>query len=1008
MHCFPFILRRLSLTLLFLALAIPAPVHALTAPVTPAPNNEDMQPGKLTSLNELSFFFAEAEKKGISNVQAALLLRDFALVLGSGGDASTIKALEHRNAGTLAILFGRNSIIEELRVFSEDAAHLVVEKLTEDALADRTRPIETVLTEAFTETLQKTKHQPLANDLNRYGLTPDSVIALLKRLETVLDPEKKWRIILNQKIDRLMQEIRKRQSANKITKVASDRASDIYITFSRPFDFNALRQAWLDKDLLLEVTSRGKSIPVQHLAQESSRVLRIGFAQDRAPEESALITAGIRDLRQNPAFAVSYASFVLKDAKLPALKSTQQTGSGSFLLEFDEPIYTGTRNAGFEFWKMNGHEIYGRLTQAKPETAESRLSGDFRRFAVLELNYEGRSRYLPPGEMNKLEGFGIADYAGQRTGRRLHGVEITFASPKLTEPMPEFSMQSPEQFALHFPSETVSLHGWGFPLQNEAIRFERQNGWDENGNPKWTTERVRLIEDIAIEHEGFLTYYLHLKKDWSCILQGEDGAPSYDSPGHNRIRITLLGGKAKDLGSGMTNQTDIMQEFTLTADTQPPRIAKIAPAFSAIPGQETIEVTFDEPVQIPGATKYLTPSIKESSVPSPVFEFVSPKSGARIPTSVIGFITAKDDMTYTLALPDEVARHPGSWELLVRNLSDDVGNKNNTQTYSITIGESVLRASKHLELPALVWGTAIDNVNADQTPEAEEDVIVLQFNTILSKDAIAREKYWIAGKQLPSTAKILAQPIRFDTDKDGAITDKDGSGTRLAMLLPKDTFGVQDSTVIAESVSGVHFNVQVENEEGQKINKWGSLPYSQSGTPDAIPEEVLTRYRKTEASPSDYAWLQEAIQHAEAELSASHAGDMEGEFPTESIKTLRKTIIQAKQTAGKKRAARGEIDEAIHSLHTVQTSFYASQHALPADKWELITQLRIATFEWEEIKENPYQYPPTLRDAFAEAITHAETVIANENATEQEIRDAYRRLVDVINEKARYDDPYPH
>lgn len=913
MYCFSSLLRRLSLTLLFCVMVIPASVHALTAPIASEPDKKEIpseekevQPEKLislTSLKELSSFFSAAEKKGISRLQATPLLRDFALILGSGGS--------------------------------------------------------------------------------------------------------EWRTILNQRVDQPIQEIRSRQSINKITKAASDRASDIYITFSRPFDFNALRQAWLDKDVLLEVTSRGKIIPIQHLAQESSRVLRVGFDQNQPLEEAALITVGIHDLRKNPTFAISYASFVLKDRKLPTLINTQQTGSGTFLFEFDEPIYTGTRNAGFEFWKMNGYKIYGSLTQAKPDTAESRLSGDFRRFAVLELNYEGRGHYRPPGEINHLEGFGIADYAGQQSGKRLNGVKIMFASPKPTEPIPEFSMQSPEQFALRFPSETVSLHGWGMPLQNEAIRVERQSGWDENGNPKWTTEHVRLIEDIAVEHEDFLTYYLHLKKDWSRILQGEDGSPTYNTPGYNRIRITLLRGKAKDLGSGMSNQSDIMHEFTLLADTQLPRIAKIVPAFSAIPGQETIEATFDKPVQIPGASKYLTPPHGENGVSSPVFEFVSTQSKARIQTSVIGFLTSKDNMTYTLTLPDEVAQHPGRWELIVHNLSDDVGNKSDTLTHYVMIKDLILRPHKRMESPALIWGTAIDNVNADLTTEAKEDVVILQFNTILSKDALTREKYWIAGKQLPTTAKILASSVRFDMDKDGIITDKDGSGTRVTILLPRETFGTQDSTVIAQPISGVSFNVQVANEEGRQINKWGSLPYNQSGTPEVIPEEVYTRYRKTEASPSDYAWLQEAIQHTETELSASHAGDAEGEFPTESVKALQRAILQAKQTARKKRAARGEIDGAIYSLHTARIDFYASQHALPADKWKLITQLRIATFEWEEIKENPYQYPYALHDTFAEAIAHAEAVVANKNATEQEIYDAYRRLVDAINEKAKYDHSYP-
>jgi hypothetical protein len=792
-----------------------------------------------------------------------------------------------------------------------------------------------------------------------------------------------------------------------ITQAASDRASDIYVTFARPFDFEALRQAWLDKDILLQVTSRGKSIPVRHIARENSRVLRLGFGQEQPLEEAALVTVEIRDLRQKPIFATSYAAFVLKDAKLPALKNMRQTGSGSFLLEFDEPVYTGPRSSGFEFWRLNGHDIYARLVSVKPETAKSRLFGDFRRFAMLELNQGARSLYSPPGETNRLEGFGVADYAGQRSGKRLHNVRIKFRSPKPVEPVPQIHMQSPEQFVLRFPSETVSVYGFGLPLGADAIRFERQDGWDENGKPKWTTKHVRLNEDVALEYDGFTTYYLHMKKDWTDILQTKNGGPEYGAPGYDRVRITLLKGKAKDAGSTATNQTDIVREFRLPTDTRPPRIVKTEATYTAVSDRETLTVTFDEPVQIPGATRHLTPSNGESAVPSPAFEFVSRKTGKHIPAFVTGFLTARDDTTYTLTLPNEVALAPGRWELAVRNLSDDAGNQADILRRTIDIRPSLLLPHKHTEPPALAWGIAIDNVNADKTPEADEDVVVLQFNTILSADARARVHYWIAGQPLPPTAKVLARSVRFDSDNDGVLTDQDKTGTRMTLLLPRETFGILDDAIVAKPVEGIHFNVQVESEEGEDINKWGSSPYALSGTTDAILKEALSRYRKAEAAPSDYLWLNETIRHAEAELSASRAGDTEGEFPAEAIEALRQAVERAKQTATSKQAGRGETDGAIHSLQTAQAEFYTRQHGLPADKWNLIMELRIARSAWQEIKENPYQYPPGLSDTFAAAIAQAEAVLAKENASEQEVQNAYRRLVYAIIEKAQYEVPPP-
>lgn len=824
----------------------------------------------------------------------------------------------------------------------------------------------------------------------------------ITRAEAAFDPERTWRVRLLQAAERLIQEATRKSAANSVVKASSDRASDVYVTFARPFNFEDFRKAWLDKDIVLQVTMRGVSVPVQHIAQENPRVLRIGFDQDQSLEEAALVSVTLHDVRTKPTFGNSSSSFVLTDEKLPVLLHTRQTGSGTFELEFDEPIYTGMRSSGYELWQLNGHSIYGRLAQSKPKSAASRLSGDFRRFAVLELNQGARSYYQPPGKKNLLIGSGMADYAGHRSGKRLENVVVEFTSPPAVEPVPTVSAQSPEQFMLRFPSETVSMHGYGLALDAGDIRLERQNGWDEEGTPRWTTAELQPYKDWALEYDGNAAYYVQIKRDWSHILQTEDGHPAYHTPGYNRVRITLLKGRAKDAGSGTVNQSDYAYELALPADTLPPKIENVYPSFAPVPGQEILTVTFNEPVQIPNATRHLTPAREEGNVPAPVFELVSLQGNARIALSPLGFLTDKDDKTYRFSIPQEAVKQAGIWKLVVQNLSDDVGNTAASLTHPVSMRPLQLLPHKPLEAPALVFGIAVDQAQTGEARSAE-DVVVLQFNTILSADARKPENYLIAGRPLSAEAKVLLRSTRFDSTKDGNISDEDQAGTRVTLLLPADTFGAHEDGASTRAAEGVHFNVQVQSETGDAINKWGTLPYARTETPDTVTEEIVARYARKEASIADRLWLASVIGQAESELAAAAQGEAAGEFPQEAIHTFRLALAEAKGAAVKIPAMRATVETAIASLQTAQSQFYASQHSLPADKWNLMMQLRIAQAEWADIKENPYAYPYTVSEALTAAIAQAEAVIAKENATEQDISAAYRALVDAVNEKKKYD-----
>ncbi|MFT9846190.1 hypothetical protein [Aneurinibacillus sp. REN35] len=991
--------HRFIVPLLLVCLLLLTPQQSLATSDATA-SAPDISSRPFLSLREMAPFFAEAEKKGITRMETSVFLYDAVHLLEGIDKPGAISAFERKQARILDKLFGRKEIAGELQAFAEDAVRLTKEKLVAAALSGQPLPVEKALQEALTETAGKPQHKQLIADLKQSGITPAALTTLLKQWEAVLDPEHTWRARLQQAVERLVQEALKTSAANAIVKASSDRASDVYVTFARPFNFETFRSAWLDKDVVLQVTMRGVSVPVRHIAQENPRVLRIGFSQEQPLEETALISVALHDLRKKPTFADSASSFVLTDKKLPALLNTRQTESGALELEFDEPIYTGIRNSGYELWKLNGHEVHGQLNGKKPQTADSRLSGDFRRFAVLELSHWMRPHYQPPGKKNVLQGSGIADYSGHRSGKRLHNVVIDFVSPPAIEPIPTVSAQSPEQFMLRFPSKTVSMYGHDPLLGPEDIRLERQSGWDEAGNPRWTTAGIRPYEDWALEYDGNAAYYLQLRRDWSHILQTEEGNPSYSTAGYNRVRITLLKGRAKDAGSGTVNQSDHTYEIVLPADALPPKIQTVTPSYASVPGQETLNVTFNEPVQISNATRHLTPARETGAVPKPVFELVSLQSKARIALSPIGYLTTKDDKTYIFPIPQEAAKEAGKWQLAVQNLSDDVGNTASALTHPVNIRSLRLLPHKPLETPALVFGAAVDHTIAKEAPEAE-DVVVLQFNTILSADARKTGNYFIAGQPLSSKAKVLLRSTRFDSTNDGSISDEDRVGTRVTFLLPKDTFSTQNSA--AESVQGVSFNVQVKTETGEAINKWGKLPYVRSGTPDTIIDEVAARYARKEASLADRMWLATAIRQAESELSAARAGGAAGEFPSEAIQAFRQATAEAKRTAVKIPAMRGAIETAIHSLQTAQNQFYASQHRPPADKWNLIMQLRIAQAEWADIKANPYKYPYTLSEAFAAAIAQAEAVVAKENATEEEIYAAYRALVDVVNEKTKYD-----
>jgi hypothetical protein len=180
-------------------------------------------------------------------------------------------------------------------------------------------------------------------------------------------------------------------------------------------------------------------------------------------------------------------------------------------------------------------------------------------------------------------------------------------------------------------------------------------------------------------------------------------------------------------------------------------------------------ITMNEPVQLFDANDDyvlpgITPSLEQENgngVPVPTFEYVKLSqsegdlysAGTKIAGQIDANAMPVDEYDLIVKVEPTKVLEPGDWKLVVRQISDDVGNTMSTEEFPFTIegiGDNIVD-------PYIIWAYADDDkVNEDGTIN---DYVYILYSRQMTIDVLRAANYDINGKQVEQDADITSEAV---------------------------------------------------------------------------------------------------------------------------------------------------------------------------------------------------------------------------------------------------------
>ncbi|MED1873064.1 hypothetical protein [Brevibacillus borstelensis] len=634
-----------------------------------------------------------------------------------------------------------------------------------------------------------------------------------------------------------------------VTNAESDRASDVYVKFNDKFDFDKLYTDWTENPAIIKVSGKGLNSldtvvrEVLDLVKVDDRTIKLVLAESQALRDNSTVTVEVEDDRIEGLLQKSSIPFNLVDPDAPKAVKVTAPDYKTLVAEFTEPVSVTTAEE-VSNWVLNGHQLtkadaditVGNIINEDGDVASyvkpdgSNPAIDNRHFVTIKLTEEGIKNYKATGAKNLLQAYNINDYAGltDRTGQNTATTqEFEFVTPSAPGAATvSFVEQSPEQFKVEFNEVVVKTKGNDADLTIGDFVIERQVGFEADGvTPKWEAfnpDNQDLFKlELNKDGKNPKVYYLELLNDWTVIHDTNSKNINYYTPGYNKLRFTLKANAVKSKRTGVVIDKEIQDTITLDIDDKAPTFTAEQVVVDKVP-QKQVAITMSEPIQmvviekdengnerpVPVNTEKVTPGQKQKEVPVPTYEFVSADKKTTILGKLVPGSLTEDDTQFIIEPIEPDKLTAGEWTVYIRSISDDVGNTSDTLKQTLTIQPTEEEKGK----PQIIWAEAIDNIDTyvDDKFKAE-DVIVIQYGTEMSLEALKSNIYTVNAKSLPTGVKI--------TSTDAEYTASGLKGTRVTITLPKDFLGETHDKLVG-TVSEPHMlnvNKRLTDAKGTRI-----------------------------------------------------------------------------------------------------------------------------------------------------------------------------------------------
>lgn len=503
-------------------------------------------------------------------------------------------------------------------------------------------------------------------------------------------------------------------------------------------------------------------------------------------------------------------TFVVTDSRKPEMLSVTNDGLNSLVVKFSEPVDITTAETATN-WAIDGIELDNTYT-ISTGVFNPTTGSDLRNTVTIDLP---SGEYFTTGD-HSVQAANIKDWAGVSDSKNImdtQTLDFNIAGDD-AQPSATVEVQSPEQYVISF-DKTISE---GAAELVAAMKLQKYNTttkqWEDSTDVNTYAENAvdDANLDIVVDQIGTTNDFLvETDLDWTVVYDTENSNENYYNDDY---RLHIPADTVTNVANGLQN-ADInlpLNGAMDTPDTTSPTIVDIEEATTGY------DVTLSEPVKLDtGAnTELATESEAQgfagtedlANIPTPTAEFIKSDNSVTIPATVGNSFV--DDYETVLNVTPDTALTAGEWILVVRSISDDVGNTAPSATKNFTV-EGSAPVDTDFEV---VWSFA--DVDADLVVEDNDgsdddmsyDYVYVKYSQPISvtgdyKNATKTTNYTLDGQTLPTGTQIFANIQGYDNLDD--VVDS------VTIRLPQGTLDGENAPHV------INVSSFIENTDAEKL-----------------------------------------------------------------------------------------------------------------------------------------------------------------------------------------------